>query len=109
MAKLRKVAASNGHFHEACMAAVLPVRESLASRYEQLDLTGTPFETYSAATQEEMLDMLSMCVLIDAAIPQDGAGLEMKTPALKRLSGLQKWVEQHMSTHEYFVTIEKRL
>ena len=114
MAAIRKAAAEykddEGNpsvaLKEACMAAVLPVRELLAGRYAQLDLKDTPFQTYDAASEEEMLEMLVWCVVVDSAIPKTAAGLHMSSADLKKgHPDLKAWVQLHTDCSEYPVSM----
>lgn len=109
MAAVRKAAEGNCEFQEACMAAILPVRALLSKRYAQLDLKGTPFQAYEAASDDEMLDMLTWCVLVDSTLPTDASGLHLKSKHLKTgHPELETWVKLHCSCYEYQVEIGKR-
>jgi hypothetical protein len=107
MANLRAEAKEGVDFQALCMQSVLPVRNLLEQRYSQLDLKGTPFETVSPASKEEMLHMLSFCAVIDASIPQTDAGLHMRSKELHSCKDLKQFFKLHTVPSEYFITISK--
>ena len=108
MAKMRHAVIGNGDLKEACMASVLPVRNLLEQRYSQLELKGNAFKTLQPVSEDEMLQMLSYCALIDSVIPQSPSGLHLKSKDLKRLTGLREWVELHVDHSEYSIGISKQ-
>lgn len=107
MSGLRKAAAANPVLKEACMAALKPVRDLLASRYEQLSLKEVHFKAYEAATTEEMLDLLACAAFIDQSITQDESNLHMKSKQVKGFKDMEAWMKTHVVSRHYFVVIGK--
>ena len=62
--------------------------------------------TYDAASEEEMLEMLVWCVVVDSAIPKTAAGLHMSSADLKKgHPDLKAWVQLHTDCSEYQVSM----
>ena len=70
MASIRQAASCNQELQDACMASVQPVKDLLHSRFEKLSLKDEAFTTFGAASEDELISMLSHCALIDSSIPK---------------------------------------
>lgn len=71
MASIRAGATADesGDLMAACKLSVQPVKDLLHSRFKRLDLKGKQFRIFEAASEDDMINMLSFALVVDSQLP----------------------------------------
>ena len=107
MKKIRAAAAEDEDLLDACKLSVQPVKDLLHKRFQKLDSKGDKFRVFQAASQEDLVEMLSFALVVDAQLPQGAAGLDLKSKVLHKQAAFNRFIKSHFSVRDYFVVIGK--
>ena len=91
----------------AILESTAPVKQLLQSRFGKLALKGVAFQGGHIATHDEMFEMLALVTIIEPKITGTEACKDLPSSVLRTMTGLQKWIEVHVTQRSYHMVIGK--